>query len=90
MRALSTDQERRICDVLEAIGPAEFYDSLISGGAFTVKNTLGCSDEDVLGILGDLQGRQILTIETMPSGVLPVDERESAVPQLRLRWQRAT
>jgi hypothetical protein len=40
--------------------------------------------------LGDLQGRQILTIETMPSGVLPVDERESAVPQLRLRWQRAT
>jgi len=64
MRALTTAQERQICDVLEAMGPAEFYDSLISGGTFAVKNTLACSDEDALGILGDLQGRQIITIET--------------------------
>src|SRR5580698_6387611 len=47
----------------EAMGPAEFYDSLISGGTFAVRNTLACSDEYALGILGDLQGRQIITIE---------------------------
>jgi hypothetical protein len=73
MGALTTDQERQICDVLEAMGPAEFYDSLISGGTFAVRNVLACSDEDALGILGGLQGRQIITI---------VDE-----PQGRFRWR---
>ncbi len=75
MRALTTNQEREICDVLEAMGPAEFYDSLISGGTFAVRNILACSDEDALGILGDLQGRQIIIIETT---------------QARFRWRCTT
>jgi hypothetical protein len=73
MHALSADQERWICDALEAIGPAEFYDSLISGVAFAVKNMFGCSDEDALGILGDLQGRHIVTSrpsETIKASVI--------------------
>jgi hypothetical protein len=83
MRALSTDQERQICDVLEAMGPAEFYDSLIAGGTFAVRNVLACSDEDALGILGDLQGRQIITIE-------PTHEREPAASQALFRWRGMT
>jgi hypothetical protein len=75
MRALTKDQERQICELLEAMGPAAFYDSLISGGTFAVGNTLACSDEDALGILSGLQDRQIITIETIPSGGLPADAR---------------
>ena len=60
------------------MGLAEFYDSLISGGTFAVKNVLACSDEDALRILGDLQGRQIITIETTPGG----DASEE-----RFRWR---
>jgi hypothetical protein len=86
MRAPTADQERQICDLLEAMGPAEFYDSLISGGTFAVRNMFGCSDEDALAILGDLQGRQIITIETTPSG----DERQSSAPQARFYWRRGT
>jgi hypothetical protein len=90
MRALTTDQERQICEVLEAMGQAEFYDSLISGGTFAVKNMFGCSDEDALGILGNLQGRQIITIETTPGGVVSIDESEPAGAHARFRWRSTT
>jgi hypothetical protein len=88
MRALTTDQERQICDVLEAMGAAEFYDSLISGGTFAVKNVLACSDEDALGILGALQGRQIVTIESASESAS--GEGEPAAPQARFRWRCTT
>jgi hypothetical protein len=86
MRALTADQERQICNVLEAMGPAEFYDSLISGGTFAVRNMFGCSDEAALGILGDLQVRQIIAIEMTPSA----DERQSSAPQARFCWRCTT
>jgi len=87
MPALTTEQEQQICGVLEALGAAEFYDSLISGATFAVTNMFGYSDEDALGVIGDLQSRGIIRIEMAASGLLPVDDREPAIPQARLRWR---